>query len=343
MAMEWTNLNELVIESRDYNELNEVKEFLKRQGLSFDSNIEYTVALFDGDKMAATGSFGGRILKCIAVDDDYKGLGISNKIISGLVSEEYRRGNSHLFIYTKPANSNIFENLGFYKIAEVPNKVALLENNSYGIRNFIEKIRNKKVNGEVVSSIVVNCNPFTLGHKYLIEKASRESDVVHVFVVSEDKSIFPSEVRYELVKEGLKHLDNVVLHKGEDYIISDATFPSYFLKKTEEATQTHTLLDIEIFTKYIAPSLKINRRYIGEEPLCEVTKTYNDTMKEILPYFGIEVIQVPRVTVGEDVVSASKVRRLIKENRFTEVKALVPDTTYKFLMSGKARAIINRM
>jgi [citrate (pro-3S)-lyase] ligase len=341
--MEYFNLEEIIITNNDYKKLKEIKKFLEKQNLRFDDNLEYTVALYEDDKVIATGSFEGRTLKCIAVDDSYKGMGISNKIVSTLINEQYRRGNSQLFVYTKPKNYEMFKNLGFYKIAEVCNEVILLENNPYGIKNFAEKIGQKKAKGRVVSSVVVNCNPFTLGHKYLIEKASRESDIVHVFVVWEDKSVFPAKVRYELVKEGLQHLNNVILHKGEDYIISSATFPSYFLKKQDEVVKIHALLDVQIFIKYIVPALEINRRYVGEEPLCEVTQTYNNTMKELLPLAGVELIEVPRIVIDNGIISASRVRKLIKEKKLSDVKTLVPDTTYKSLLSKEAKTIISKM
>ena len=341
--MECLNLNEIIIEDKNSKELDEVKNFLKHQDLKYDENIEYTVALYDGDEIVATGSFGGKILKCMAVDSSYKGMGISNKIVSSLVSEQYRRGNMHLFVYTKPNNKEIFKDLGFYKIAEVPNKVVLLENNPFGISGFVEKIKSKKVDGNIISSVVVNCNPFTLGHRALIEKAARESDVVHVFVVSEDRSIFPADVRYRLVQEGIRHLSNVVLHKCGDYIISNATFPSYFIKKPDEAVKTHTLLDIEIFIEYIVPALGINRRYVGEEPTCSVTRIYNETMKEIMSCYNVEVIEIPRVSYNGDITSASKVRQLIKEEKFSGVKKMVPETTYKFLISAQAKEIISKI
>lgn len=341
--MEYLNLEEAIIESNDFKRLKEVNEFLLKQELRFDKGIEYTVALYDREKIIGTGSFEDRILKCIAVDDKYKGMGISNKIISELVSEEYRRGNNHLFIYTKPRNYNIFNDLGFYKVAEVPNKVVLLENNPNGIKSFIENIKKKKVDGKIVSAVVANCNPFTLGHKYLIGKASRESDVVHVFVVWEDKSVFPSEIRYKLVQEGLQHLNNVVIHKGEDYIISSATFPYYFIKKQDEVVKIQSLLDIEIFTKYIVPALGVNRRYVGEEPLCPVSSTYNNIMKQRLPLCGVQVVEVPRMALDNEVTSASRVRKLIKEHKLVEVKTLVPDTTYKFLSSKEAIPILSKI
>ncbi len=341
--MEYLNLEEVIIEDGHSKELDKVKDFLKHQDLKFDESIQCTVALYDDSKIIGTGSFEGKILKCIAVDSSYKGMGISNRIVSTLVSEEYRRGNMHLFVYTKPKNQEIFNNLGFYKIAEVPDKVVLLENDPFGISGFVDRIKAKKVDGNIIASVVANCNPFTLGHKALIEKASKESDVVHVFVVSEDRSIFPAEVRYRLVEEGTSHLSNVVLHKCGDYIISNATFPSYFIKKTDEAVKSHTLLDIEIFTKYIVPALGINRRYVGEEPTCGITRTYNETMKEIMPSHNVEVIEVPRVAYSGEITSASKVRQLIKEEKFSGVKKMVPETTYKFLMSEEAKEIISKI
>ncbi len=341
--MEYLNLEEVIIEGKDYRKLNEVKTFLEKQNLRFDDNIEYTIALYDEDKIISTGSFEDKVLKCIAVDENYKGMGISNKIVSDLINEQYRRGNNHLFVYTKPSNYKMFKDFGFYKIEEIPNRVILLENDSDGISNFLNRIHEKKVDGKVISSVVVNCNPFTLGHRYLIEKASEESDVVHVFVVSEDRSVFTAKVRYKLVQEGLKHLKNVVIHEGEEYIISSATFPSYFIKKLDEAVKIHTLLDIKIFVDYIVPTLGINRRYVGKEPTCKVTKAYNDTMKEILPDYNVDVIEVPRMSIGNDITSASRVRKLIKENKLLEVKKLIPESTYKFLMSPEAKAIINKL
>ncbi|MBL4938227.1 [citrate (pro-3S)-lyase] ligase [Clostridium sp. YIM B02515] len=341
--MEWLNLREEIIRKNDYKKIEEVRNFLLKEGLRYDKSLEYTTALYDDNRIVGTASIEGKVLKCIAVDNEYKGMGITNKLITNLINEQYSRGRYHLFIFTKPENKHIFRDLGFYEIAEVSEKVILFENDLRGIKKFTEKLSKKKVDGKIVSSIVVNCNPFTLGHRYLIEKASKESDVVHVFVVTEDKSIFPADIRFKLVEEGKKDFGNVILHKGEEYIISSATFPSYFLKKQDEAVKLHTLLDIEIFIKYIVPALGINRRYVGEEPFCEVTKVYNSTMKELLPASGVEVVEVPRIFIGDSAVSASRVRNLIKEDNFTELKTLVPGTTYNFLMSEEAETIINKI
>ena len=117
--MEYLNLEKIIIEGNDYRKLDEVKRFLTKQGLRFDDNVDYTIALYDNYKIVATGSFDDKVLKCIAVDEDYKGMGISNKIVSDLINEQYRRGNNHLFVYTKPSNYKMFKDFGFYKIEEV--------------------------------------------------------------------------------------------------------------------------------------------------------------------------------------------------------------------------------
>ena len=341
--MWYDNIREQVINLQLQAERRQLQEFLKKQNLSLDRDIEYTVALFDGEKRAAAGSFGGRILKCIAVDEEYKNMGLSSKVVTHLVNEAYSRGKTHLFIYTKPENKIIFSELGFYAIAEVPSKVALMENRPDGIKKYLEEIAKDNGDKKASTAVIVNCNPFTLGHKYLIDYAASRCERLHVFVLWEDKSSFPAEVRYRLVEEGVRHLSNVVLHKGKDYIISDATFPSYFIKEYQELVETHARLDLEIFSRYIAPALGINRRFVGEEPYCKVTAAYNAVMNEVLPAYGIDVQVVPRKIKDGCPISASRVRELIREGKLDEVKLLVPESTYRFLLSSEAERIIKHI
>lgn len=341
--MEYLSLREYEIALNNVMETETVNSFLMENGLMLDKDVEYTMVLLDGKELVATGSFSGRVLKCIAVDKNYQGLGITNKVVSHLVSEEYQRGNTHLFIYTKPENYSTFQELGFYRIAEVPHLVTLLENHPEGINNYIKEIQKQKKEGTRVSSIVMNCNPFTLGHQYLIEKASLESDIVHIFIVWEEKSSFPAEIRYHLVTQGTKHIQNVVVHKGGDYIISSATFPSYFIKEYQDVVRTHALLDLEVFSKHIAPALGITKRFIGEEPYCKVTEAYNRVMKEVLRPKGIEVIEVPRLCIEGNAVSASFVRSCLREGDICKIKKYVPKSTYDFLLSKEGKKIIKSL
>jgi [citrate (pro-3S)-lyase] ligase len=341
--MWYDNLSEQIINLHLKAERAQLEEFLKKQHLSLDRDVEYTIAFFDRGKIVATGSLGGRILKCIAVDAEYQNMCLSGKLVTHLIREAYTRGKTHLFIYTKPENKRIFSGLGFYPIAEVPSKVVLMENRPAGIKNYLKEIIPDKSCNSGSGAVIVNCNPFTLGHQYLIEYAASRCQTLHLFVLQEDKSSFPAEIRYRLVKEGVKHLDNVVLHQGKDYIISDATFPSYFIKEFRDTAETHARLDLELFTSYIAPALGIQKRFVGEEPYCKVTATYNSVMEEILPAKGIEVQVVPRMLHEGQPISASGVRKLIHEGKLRDVKKLVPETTYQFLLSPEAEGIIQRI
>jgi len=309
-----------------------VKNFLANQGLDFDEEVQYTIALFDEDRMIATGSMDEAVLKCIAIDENYQGLALTNQIISGLINEQHNRGFNHLFVYTKPENKRIFTDLGFYNIMEVENEVSLLENKADGIDSFTKKISQHKKAGTTIAALVMNCNPFTKGHRYVIEHTANENDIVHVFVVEEDRSDFPFADRLSLVRQGTADLENVIVHPGGTYIISAATFPSYFLKDSGRVTWAHAALDLRIFGHYIAPALGITTRYVGEEPHCQVTATYNRLMSEILPEYGITKKEIPRLEVNGKPISASYVRKLLAEGDFEKIKELVPTTTYEYLI-----------
>jgi [citrate (pro-3S)-lyase] ligase len=180
-------------------------------------------------------------------------------------------------------------------------------------------------------AIVMNCNPFTLGHQYLIETASKQVDRLIIFAVEEDASTFPFKDRFELMIQGTKHLDNVLVLPSSFYIISQATFPNYFLRDKEHAFTTYARLDLSIFGYWFS-QLNIKIRFVGEEPLDPMTDMYNQTMMEVLPKYGMQLKIIPRKENDSGVISASKVRALLKEDRWEEVAKFVPKTTYDYLL-----------
>lgn len=194
---------------------------------------------------------------------------------------------------------------------------------------YLNSIDNSKA---VIGAIVMNCNPFTLGHRYLIEHASKKCDKLYVFAVEEDLSFFPFADRIELIRKGVADLKNVTVLPSGNFIISRTTFPAYFEKEaiTEDAV-IDASSDIEIFAKHIAPSLNISIRFAGEEPLDNVTRQYNAQMKTMLPRYGIDFEVIPRKEINGEVVSASRVRKLLKESNFDEIGKIVPDTTLEYL------------
>ncbi len=324
-------------------ETEEVRKFLETFSLKYE-DIDYTVVIRENDEIIATCSKKENIIKCFAIDENYQGLGISNNLISKITEQLFLEGRYHSFIFTKPENQFLFEGLG-YKNIFTTDKVSLLESGNKNINSTLDKLK-KEYNiddSKEYAALVMNCNPFTLGHRYLIETASKENENVIIFVVEEDKSVFPFKVRYRLIKEGTKDLKNVVVVPAGEYIISSATFPSYFLKKNDDALKEYTKLDCNIFGKYFAPKFNIKRRYVGTEPYDQVTNTYNESMQEILPKYNVEVKLIERKQVEDDAISASRVRRLLKEGKFEKVKNLLPKPSFDFLLSKEGELVIDQL
>ena len=196
--------------------------------------------------------------------------------------------------------------------------------------------------------IVMNANPFTLGHKYLLEKAAEQVENLFVIPVKEDLSLFPYSERLEMIKSGCDGLATVL--DGSDYQISAATFPTYFLKDLSEASETQMLLDLDLFGRHIAPALGATVRFVGSEPTDQLTARYNDLMKQVLPTYGISVIEIPRLESAEVAVGlrphsaaairASDVREALKEGSFRMAAALTPPSTWPYLVAElMARAL----
>lgn len=182
-----------------------------------------------------------------------------------------------------------------------------------------------------IGSIVMNCNPFTLGHRYLIENTSKQCDILYIFVVEEDKSFFSFDDRIELVRKGTKDLSNVIIVPSGKFIISQITFNAYFQKEEKNDTEIDPTNDVELFATRIAPFMGITKRFAGDEPLDAVTNQYNSTMKRVLPRFHIEFEVIKRKEAGGEVISASRVRGLLQNKEFEKIKQLVPQTTYDYL------------
>lgn len=312
-----------------------VASFLQQNGLEYDEGIEYTVNLVDSSgRIAATGSLRGNVLQCIATDEALRGEGLTARIVTLLRARAFSAGRAHLFLFTKPKNRAQFEGLGFYPITQTE-RVLLCENENGGIRRYLSTLSRPKAPG-VAGAIVANCNPFTLGHRRLIEQASEQCDTLHLFILSEDRSEFSAAERFGLVRRGISDLKNVLLHPTSDYLISSATFPTYFQRDKVDAASANCELDIRIFGEFFVPELRITRRFVGAEPFDPVTAAYNSAMERLLPAYGVRLVTLPRFEIGGVPVSASRVREALHRGDFAAVRALVPDTTYEFLRKNAA-------
>lgn len=332
---------ELVDLSDDRQRL-EIEALLGENGIRLDDRPDLTLALRCGQELAATGSITGNTLRSIAVRAAYQGGNCLNVLISQLTEVLHRKGVHPVFVYTKPEAVQSFQRLGFYSVASTED-VALLENTPIAFQRYLDSLSEARTISEPAAGIVMNGNPFTRGHRHLVETACRENAHVHLFVVSSEASSFPFAVRYRLIQEGTVHLKNLTLHAGGDYIISGATFPRYFLREADSVSRIQAELDIRLFGSRIAKALGITRRYVGEEPYCMTTRLYNETMKTILPEYGIQVHEIKRLEDPGGAISASRVRNSLRQGGFDELSGLVPESTYKYLCSEDFRLLRERI
>ena len=339
----------------------QVNTLLEAEGIRRDANLDYTCGMYDDEmNIIATGSCFGNTLRCMAVSSTHQGEGLMNQIVTHLIGVQFERGNTHLFLYTKCSSAKFFGDLGFYEIARIENQIVFMENRRSGFQDYLKKLKNETLESPVIkqfqdvsetellpsgircAALVMNANPFTLGHQYLVEKAAAENDILHLFLVSEDASLVPFSVRKKLVMNGTVHLHNIIYHESGPYIISNATFPSYFQKDATAVMESHANLDLTIFVQ-IAQALGINSRYVGEEPNSEVTGIYNHVMATKLPENRIECHIIPRKEVDGSVISASTVRNALKENQMELLKTLIPKTTLEYFQSEEAKPVIEKI
>ena len=337
-----------------------IEQFLGDNGLRLD-DVDYYAALVDEttDEIVAGGGLKGGVIKCVAVADGHKGEAVANQIVSHLIAHANADGHQCVKLFTKPQNQKMFESMSFRLLAEAP-KAILMETGIGGIKRYSEelerekgkvesekgKVKSEKSNGKLhhlnpstpqpimppSGIIIMNCNPFTLGHRYLIEQAAQQVQTLYILVVREDCSMFGYDERKAMIVRGVAHINNVVVCDGSEYSISATTFPTYFLKSLSDASDTQMTLDIDLYRRHIAPALGATVRFVGTEPDDPLTRRYNELMKSMLP----DVREVARLEKSGVAVSASRVRKAIVENHLALAARLVPPTTVPYIVAHLA-------
>lgn len=319
---------------------NKWRKFLEKTGITEfspkeTSQVERTFVWEDDGEIMATGSIAGNVLKYIAVCSRVKGHGETfNQLVSKLVNEAATMGRFHLFVFTKPQYVQSFGYVGFHVLAQVADG-AILEAGTPDVHDYIKGLPHfsDQANSRI-AGIVMNANPFTNGHRYLVERASEENDHVYVFVVSQEVSLFTFAERFQLVKGGCRDLANVTVVPGDNYMVSYATFPAYFLKDNQDVAHFQAALDAQLFKQQVAQPLHITRRYVGSEPFSKTTDIYNQELTRVLPP-DVEVKIVDRASnAADDVISATKVRAAIANDELAVVQDYVPQTTLSFIQDN---------
>ncbi len=339
-----------------------VEAFLTANGLRLAPLDRYVVVTRDedGDEILAGGGLDGNVIKCVAVSESARSEGLMNILVSRLIAIAREEGRESVKAFTKPENEGIFKSLGFGLLASAP-KAILMENGRGGLpeyKKYLASLARPGRNG----AIVMNANPFTKGHRYLVEQAASQVDNLYVIVVKEDRSRFPYVERKAMIEAGCTGLDNVVVCEGSDYAISAATFPTYFLKKLDDATDTQIALDLDLFVNHIAKPLGVTVRFAGSEPEDALTRRYNELMAEILPGTSVAVvrqahqpdselvkgsalrqarrpidfIEIPRLEQNGNPISATSLRRALDKGNLKEAMEYIPKSTVPYLVADLA-------
>lgn len=339
-----------------------VEAFLASNGLRLAPLDRYVVVTRDedGDEILAGGGLDGNVIKCVAVSESARSEGLMNILVSRLIAIAREEGRDSVKAFTKPENEGIFKSLGFELLASAP-KAILMENGSGGLseyRKYLASLARPGRNG----AIVMNANPFTKGHRYLIEQAASQVDNLYVIVVKEDRSRFPYAERKAMIEAGCAGLDNVTVCEGSDYAISAATFPTYFLKKLDDATDTQIALDLDLFVNHIAQPLGVTVRFAGSEPEDALTRRYNELMAEILPGTSVAVVrqdhqpdselvegsavrqarrpidfvEIPRLEQNGNPISATSLRHALDKGNLKEAMEYIPKSTVPYLVADLA-------
>ena len=311
-----------------------VTHFLKNNGLKLEE-VEYYAGIIrvEDDEIVGGGGFCGNVLKCIALNPDIRNEQLGTSLVSHLISTAFYKGYTSVKLFTSPKNQKGFEAMGFKLLASSPD--AVLMENGGGILNWYHDLLKNPRQGRV-GIIVINANPFTFGHLFLVEQAAKQVDTLFVMVVKEDVSEFSFDDRYDMIYDALEKMPNVTVIDSNGYIISKSTFPTYFLKEETDATATQIALDLDLFVRHVVPALNIEVRFVGSEPSDSLTRRYNEAMKQVLPRFGVEVVEIERLRKNGSPISASNVRKALDHADLLAAIALTPYTTWPYLLSNLA-------
>lgn len=314
------------------------EDFLMSQGLRIDPMLDFLAGVYDSDEnLVGCGGLDGAVIKCVALSESLRGQNVAASLVSRLYSIARDRGAETVSVFTKPENRAMFASLGFRIIGESPLAVMMQGGNDL-LSSYLDSLR-ALPRGSRNGVIVMNANPMTLGHRWLIGQAASSVDRLTVIPVADNAAnMFSYAARRSMLEKECAAFPNVTVAEGSVFSISSATFPSYFIKSLSDASKAHIALDLDVFCRHIAPALDAVVRFVGSEPADELTAFYNGEMKRILPQKGIEVVELPRFGHDGFPISASVVRRLIKEEKGGEALTLIPHASVPYVLAGMAAA-----
>ena len=302
---------------------------------------DYTAGVYDSDeRLVATATLSGELMTGVAVAEDCRNESFTATLATEILSRAHDREISNLKVFTKPQYAPIFESLGFRLIGK-GDRAVFLEHDTQSLDRYKKHLATLAEGADNVGVIVMNANPLTKGHEYLVRKAAGEVDRLIVIPLAEEKhNRFRYDERRGMIERLCAGIPNVRVAEGSHYVISRNTFPSYFIKEMDEAAMAGMRLDLDIFVRHIAPALGAKVRFVGSEPSDPLTAAYNAMMLETLPAQGIEVNVAERCLEGGEPVSASKVRGFMDADEFGKALNLAADASRPWILGHAAAAAL---
>jgi len=320
-------------------DLSQARALLQACGLRYEPPFDDLVGVIESGRLVAVGARDGRVLKMLAVTPELPGDALLGEVLDALVDLGLQEGFDSCLVFAAPELTASFQALGCNLLAASAQS-ALLEYGD-GLRHYLARHQRLVTPGDH-GAVVATCNPFTFGHRHLIEQAAACVEQLYLFVVRRERSLFPFEHRFRMAREGTCDLPNVTLLDTCCYAVSSAGFPTYYLKEGDPGGAVQMELDLLLFASRIAPHFRIGRRFVGSPPPSPGTARYHAAMHRILPAFGIGVTELERVGAGGAASSAAGVRERLARGEAEGLATLVPESTRQFLLSREGRRVWDR-
>ena len=313
----------------DQPSLDEARQLITACGLRFEPEFDDLARVYDQGRLVGCAVRAGYVIKMLAIEPGHRGTDTLGELLTQLIQSGLAAGQDTLFVFTPPQNVPTFQALNF-RLLVTHGQAALLEYGP-GLPAYLAQHAGQITPGRN-GAVVINGNPFTLGHLHLVQYAAQRVDRLYLFVVREDLSQVPFQVRLRLAAQATAHLGNVTVLDTSRYAVSAGTFPAYFMKHLDDLAATQMQLDLRLFAQLIAPRFHIAVRFVGQEPLDPTTAAYNRVMAEVLEEHDIGMVEVPRLEAGGLPISASRVRAALQAGSEQDLKDLVPPATLAYLM-----------
>ena len=328
-----------------------MEAFLAENGLRPEPVDRYVVVTRgEEEEILAGGGLAGDVIKGVAVSEKARGENLAGPLVTHLLGLAAEAGHENVKVCTKPENEAVFGSLGFHVIGRSPG-IILLENGR-GLEAWCRRLAAAACPSSACGAdgpagacgvIVMNADPMTLGHRYLVEQAAARTDRLYVIILGGERSRFSAQERFRIAEAVCREFGGKVrVLDGGEYCISPATFPSYFLKKKDEAAEQQMRLDLDLFAHHVAPVLGAGVRFMGSEPLDPMTARYNELIRDILPRYGVEPVEIPRLETDGRPVSASEVRRCLDSLDLAGAMRLCPPQAWPFLAGDLAATALRR-